>query len=75
MSKLSKGQCKTQGRALIALLKRRAMTYRDMLAASPSCSPWKRVTESLAEDEAVVTGTNAKGWTTWRVVKATGWTA
>lgn len=65
----------TQGRRLIMLLKRKAMTYREMLMASESCSPWRRVSETLADDEQIVTGTNQKGWTTWRVVKATRWTA
>lgn len=59
---------RTQGRALIALLKRRPMTYKQMLAASPSCSPWRRVKEALGADEQVITATNAKGWTVWRVV-------
>lgn len=65
----------TQGRRLIMLLKRKALTYREMLMASESCSPWRRVDECLADDEQIVKGENAKGWTTWRVVKATRWTA
>ena len=61
---------KRQGRILIDMLKRRPMTYRQMLEVSPSCSPWKRVAECLDETEHVVRATNAQGWTTWRVISA-----
>ena len=64
----------TQGRRLIALLKTRAMTYREMLQATESCSPHKRVVESLAEHEMVVKGKRGD-WVTWRVIAATKWTA
>lgn len=67
--------CPTQGRRLIALLKRRGMTYREMLMASGSCSPWRRVAESLKPTEVIQKATNAQGWTVWRVVSATKWTA
>jgi len=59
---------KTQGRRLIADLKRHPMTYREMLKASESCSPWRRVKESLLPGEHVITATNAQGWKVWRVV-------
>lgn len=65
----------TQGRLLIAALKRRPHTYMDMLMHGVSCSPWKRVSESLRHGEALVKGKNARGLTTWRVVAATRWTA
>lgn len=58
----------------MALLKRRSMTYRQMLMASESLSPWKRVAESLRHDEQVVKG-KRDGLMTWRVVSATRWTA
>ena len=46
----------TQGRRLIAALKRRAHTYREMLQACESCAPWKRIEESLLPHEQVVNG-------------------
>lgn len=58
----------TQGRELIQKLKKRPMTYREMLNASASISPWKRVQECLAENEFIAKGTSRQGWTTWRVV-------
>ena len=64
----------SQGRRLVQLLKRRAMTYREMLSASESYSPWKRVSEALRDDEQVVKGKRGD-WVTWRVIKATHWTA
>ena len=66
---------KDQGRRLIAKLKRKAMTYREMQQASPSTCPWKRVPEQLLPHEQLVKKKNAQGWTTWRVVAATRWTA
>lgn len=60
----------TQGRALIAELKRRPHTYMDMLRHGISISPWKRIKECLAENEQVVKAQDAKGRTTWRVTKA-----
>lgn len=65
----------TQGRLLIAALKRRPHTYLDMLKHGVSTSPWKRVQECLHPHEEVVKGRNAHGLTTWRVVSATRWTA
>lgn len=69
----------TQGRQLIAALKRRAMTYGDMQRLGISTSPQKRVVEALRPDEQIVKGIRwrgaDKGLVTWRVVKATRWTA
>lgn len=65
----------TQGRRLIALLKRRGMTYMEMLSLGISTSPWKRVDECLRHDEAVKKTLNGRGLVVWRVVSATKWTA
>ena len=64
-----------QGRRLIALLKRRGMTYMEMLALGISTSPWKRVKEQLGPCEVLKKHTNARGLVVWRVVSATKWTA
>lgn len=64
----------SQGRQLIALLKRRAMTYLEMQALCISTSPQKRVTECLLPSEQVVKG-KRRGLVTWRVVSATRWSA
>jgi hypothetical protein len=66
---------KTQGRKLIEVLKRQPLSYWDMLNLNISMSPWKRVVESLAPDEELVKGTHYDGFVTWRVVRATKWTA
>ena len=65
----------SQGRRLIALLKRRGMTYMEMLSTGISTSPQKRVVESLAPCEVVKKHKNARGLVVWRVVSATKWTA
>ena len=65
----------TQGRRLIALLKRKSMTYGDMHALGISTSPQKRVMETLRDDERVIKTKDASGLTRWRVVYATKWTA
>lgn len=64
----------TQGRRLIALLKRRAMTYLEMNLLGISISPHKRVLECLKPHETLVKGKRGE-WTTRRVVSATRWTA
>ena len=64
----------TKGRRLIAILKRKAMTYLEMQALCISTSPQKRVVEGLRDDERIVKGMRG-GLTTWRVVAATRWTA
>ena len=66
-----------QGRQLIAKLKY-PHTYLDMLAYGISTSPWKRVKECLAVNETIKKGSrrvNGRELVTWRVVKATRWTA
>jgi hypothetical protein len=64
----------TQGRRLIAALKRRPMTYGAMQALGISTSPQKRVAETLREDEQIVKAKGADGLVRWRVVAATKWT-
>lgn len=66
---MNRNRYATQGRLLIEALKRRAHTYMDMLGHGISVSPWERIVESLRHDEQLVKGTDAKGRTTWRVVK------
>lgn len=65
----------SQGRRLIALLKRRGMTYMQMLSTGISTSPWKRVEECLMPTEVVRKTKNGRGLVVWRVVSATKWTA
>ncbi len=65
----------SQGRRLIALLKRKPMTYGEMHATGISTSPQKRVIEKLRQDEVLVKIKNARGLVMWRVVSATKWTA
>lgn len=67
--------CPTQGRRLIMLLKRRGMTYMQMLSTGISTSPWKRVEECLLPTEVVKKAKNSRGLIVWRVVSATNWTA
>lgn len=65
----------TQGRQLIALLKRRAYTTMEMLRTGISTCPWKRIDESLAHNEELVTGRKWLGGqkyiNTYRVKRAT----
>ncbi len=65
----------SQGRRLISLLKKRAMTYLDMNLLAISVSPHKRVVEQLLPSEQLVKGKDGKGRTTWRVIAATKWSA
>lgn len=58
----------TQGRTSISALRRRPMTYHGMLRLGISVCPWKRVVESLAEDERLIKASDGRGNTTWRVV-------
>lgn len=60
----------TQGRRLISILKRREMTYMQMLLLGYSVCPWKRIAESLHAGETLVKRTNGKGRITWRVVSS-----
>ena len=60
--------CKqTQGRKLIALLKRRSMTTMDMLRTEISVSPWRRIAESLKPGETLVKAKNKRGLNVYRV--------
>lgn len=59
----------TQGRQLIAVLKRRSMTYLEMQRLGISTSPQKRVVESLRPDERVLKS-RVNGLVRWRVVRA-----
>jgi hypothetical protein len=65
----------TQGRRIIAALKRRALTYGEMQRLGVSTSPQKRVVEQLREDEQVVKSRGADGLVRWRVIAATKLTA
>ena len=65
---------RTQGRQLIDALRRRPMTYMEMLALGVSTCPHKRVRESLAADEVLVKQKRWMGGTrylvTWFVSRA-----
>jgi hypothetical protein len=61
----------TQGRRLIAMLKRRAMTYLEMNLTGISVCPQKRVAECLRDDERIVKATGPDGRLRWRVVAET----
>ena len=68
----------TQGRLLIEALRKRPHTYLEMLRYGLSTSPWKRITECLHDTEAVKKEhrtVNGKRLVTWRIVRATRWTA
>lgn len=56
----------TQGRWLIAQLKRKPHTYLDLLLYRVSVCPWKRVAETLLPDEQIVKGKRGD-LVTWRV--------
>ena len=58
----------TQGRRIIAALKRSALTYGEMQRLGISTSPQKRVAESLAEDERILKS-RVGGLIRWRVVR------
>lgn len=60
----------SQGRRLIALLKRRPMTYMQMLALGVSTSPWRRVAEGLHTGEVIRKRVGADGLVRWSVGKA-----
>lgn len=59
----------TQGRRLIAHLKRQPMTYLEMQQLGISTSPQKRIKESLREGEHLFKRKNARGLITWMVTK------
>jgi hypothetical protein len=68
-------QTNTQGRRLIAALKRRPLSYLEMNMLGISVCPQKRVVESLRDGEQLVKATGPDGRLRWRVVSATRWTA
>lgn len=57
----------TQGRRLIAMLKRRGMTTMDLLQTGISVAPWKRIAESLQEGERLLKKKDCRGLTVYRV--------
>jgi hypothetical protein len=65
----------TQGRRLIALLKRRSYSTMELLQTGISVCWWKRVAESLAEHETLYSVKGKDGRLRYRVVAATRWTA
>ncbi len=65
----------TQGRRLIAHLKRRWHTYLEMNLLGISTSPQKRVVETLRDGEQIDKRVGADGLVRWRVVGATRWSA
>lgn len=69
----------TQGRQLIAHLRKKPRTYLEMNLLGISTSPHKRVLEALKDDEVLVKGKRYLGegryLTTWSVKGATRWTA
>lgn len=69
----------TQGRRIIAALKRKSMTSMQIQMLGISTCWWRRVDESLAPEEQLVKGKlylgDGKYVNTYRVVSATKWTA
>lgn len=66
----------SQGRRLIMLLKRRPMTTMQMLQTGISVCPWKRIRESLREDEQLIWNRfNRHGINVYTVIKATMFSA
>ena len=66
---MTRNKFATQGRCVIAALKQRPMTYRQMLNLGLGNSPWKRVGECLdAERETLLKVPGADGLVRWRVV-------
>lgn len=60
----------TQGRRLIAILKRRGMTMMDLIQTGISVCPWKRIAESLKPGERLDnTRKNSRGLIVYRVVQ------
>lgn len=66
----------TQGRRLIALLKKRGMTTMDMLQTGISCCVWRRVTEQLRPNEQLLKNKrypdNGRWYYVYRVVTKKG---
>jgi hypothetical protein len=59
----------TQGRRLIAALKRKPHTYLEMQMLGISTSPQKRIKESLQFPEYVFKSYSKRGLITWQVRK------
>jgi hypothetical protein len=57
----------TQGRMLIAALRRKPHTYLEMMLTCISTSPQKRIVESLRPDEVLVKSKKRNGLVTWAV--------
>lgn len=67
---MSRNTYATQGRLVLAALRRRPLTYAGMLALGVGLSPWKRAVESLDESrERIERKKRRDGLITWRVVK------
>lgn len=66
---MTKQPKQTQGQKLVAALKRRWMSYSDMLALGVSLCPWRRVPDALPEGHTIKKRTNPRGLVEWRVVK------
>ena len=60
----------TQGRFIIAALKRKGMTYGEMQRLGVSTCPQKRVLECLASDEVLQKLRGDDGLIRWRVLPA-----
>lgn len=58
----------TQGRRLIAMLKKRGMTTLEMLFTGISTAPWKRIAETIRPAEKLVSHKNHRGLNVYRVV-------
>ena len=67
---MSRNVYATQGRLLIGALKQRPHTYLQMLGHGISTSPWRRVLESLRDDEQLLKTPGKDGLVRWRVVTA-----
>ena len=64
----------SQGRRLIALLKRRSYTSMELLQTGISVCWWRRVSECLADHEQLYSVKGRDGLLRYRVVTATRWT-
>jgi hypothetical protein len=63
----------TQAARLAVHLRRKAMTYGEMLGLGVSTCPWRRLTETtgyLREGESLVRGINSRGLVTFVIRKA-----
>lgn len=71
---------KTQAAQLVQALRKRQMTYGDLLALKVSTSPWRRLSESahlyLRPNEKLERFKRQRdGLTVFKIVRATKWTA